>query len=106
MSEYIGNLIVPRHDGVWQADKAYEPLTIVLEDGTGDSYISRRPVPAGTALSQKDYWAMCSRFSEQVKLFRDGVNADVAQMHDHLNQTVAAVNKTTSDTIQTVNQKS
>lgn len=106
MSEYIGNRIVPRHDGVWQADKAYEPLTIVLEDGTGDSYISRRPVPAGTALSQKDYWAMCSRFSEQVKLFRDGVNADVAQMHDHLNQTVAAVNKTTSDTIQTVNQKS
>ena len=106
MSEYIGNRIVPRHDGVWQADKAYEPLTIVLEDGTGDSYISRRPVPAGTALSQKDYWAMCSRFSEQVKLFRDGVNTDVAQMHDHLNQTVAAVNKTTSDTIQTVNQKS
>ena len=50
MSEYIGNRIVPRHDGVWQADKAYEPLTIVLEDGTGDSYISRRPVPAGTAL--------------------------------------------------------
>ena len=37
MSEYIGNRIVPRHDGVWQADKAYEPLTIVLEDGTGDS---------------------------------------------------------------------
>lgn len=105
MSEYIGNRIVPRHDGVWQADKAYESLTIVLENGTGDSYISRKPVPAGTALSQKDYWAVCSRFSEQMKLFRDGVNEDVVQMHKHLDQTVDAVNKTASDTINTVNQK-
>lgn len=104
MSEYLGNRIVPRHDGVWQSDKAYEPLTIVLEDGTGDSYISRRPVPAGTALSQKDYWAMCSRFSEQVKLFRDGVNADVAQMHSDLNATEAAINQKADDTIKAINQ--
>lgn len=105
MSEYIGNRIVPRHDGVWQAEKAYEPLTIVLEEGTGDSYISRRPVPAGTLLSQKEYWAVCSRFSEQVKLFRDGVDADVLEMHEHLDDTVEAVNQKTDDTVSAVNQK-
>lgn len=29
MSEYIGNRIVPHHDGVWDKAKEYEPLTIV-----------------------------------------------------------------------------
>ena len=37
MSEYIGNRIVPRHDGVWDKAKEYEPLTIVYEESTGDS---------------------------------------------------------------------
>ena len=45
MSEYIGNRIVPRHDGVWDSTKAYEPLIIVYEEGSGDSYISRKDVP-------------------------------------------------------------
>ena len=69
MSEYIGNRIVPRHDGVWDKAKEYEPLTIVYEESTGDSYMSRKPVPAGTLLSQEEYWAMCSRFSEQMARF-------------------------------------
>ena len=54
MSEYIGNRIVPRHDGVWDSTKAYEPLIIVYEEGSGDSYISRKDVPAGTGLNQKE----------------------------------------------------
>ena len=70
MSEYIGNRIVPRHDGVWDKTKEYEPLTIVYEEATGDSYISRKSVPAGTLLAQEEYWAMCSRFSEQMALHR------------------------------------
>ena len=57
MSEYIGNRIVPHHDGVWDKAKEYEPLTIVYEESTGDSYMSRKPVPAGTLLSQEEYWA-------------------------------------------------
>lgn len=28
MSEYIGNRIVPHHDGVWDKTKEYEPLTM------------------------------------------------------------------------------
>ena len=71
MSEYIGNRIVPRHDGVWDSTKAYEPLIIVYEEGSGDSYISRKDVPAGTGLNQKEYWALCARFSEQVALLRE-----------------------------------
>lgn len=47
MSEYIGRRIVPVHGGVWDGSKAYEELTIVLYEASGDSYISRRPVRPG-----------------------------------------------------------
>ena len=50
MSEYIGRRIVPVHGGVWDGSKTYEELTIVLYEASGDSYISRRPVPAGTVI--------------------------------------------------------
>ena len=91
MSEYIGNRIVPRHDGVWDKAKEYEPLTIVYEEATGDSYISRKPVPAGTLLSQEDYWALCSRFSEQMALYRQNTAEDVATLRKMTAQDVADI---------------
>ncbi len=94
MSEYIGNRIVPRHDGVWDSTKAYEPLIIVYEEGSGDSYISRKDVPAGTGLAQKEYWALCARFSEQVALLREETGGQVAGMQ-----------KLTTDTLNTMTQR-
>ena len=91
MSEYIGNRIVPHHDGVWDKTKEYEPLTIVYEEATGDSYISRKPVPAGTLLSQEKYWAMCSRFSEQMALHRKKTAQDVADITKKVDATNSAV---------------
>lgn len=78
MSEYVGNRIVPTHGGIWNSAKSYEPLVIVYEEGTGDSYISRKDVPAGTGLEQEDYWALCARFSEQMELYQEDVDAAVA----------------------------
>lgn len=91
MSEYIGNRVVPRHNGVWDSGKSYEPLTIVYEEGTGDSYISRKDVPAGTGLNQKEYWALCARFSEQMALLRKETAGQVASMEE---RTSAAENLT------------
>ena len=48
MSDYIGKRIVPKHCGEWSKDTAYEMLSIVLHTQSGESYISRREVPAGT----------------------------------------------------------
>ena len=91
MSKYIGNRIVPRHDGIWDKAKEYEPLTIVYEEATGDSYLSRKPVPAGTLLSQEEYWAMCSRFSEQMALHRKKTAQDVADITKKVDATNSAV---------------
>lgn len=66
MSQYIGRRIVPVHGGVWDRNKAYEELTIVLHQESGDSYISRRPVPTGTVIGDTNYWMLYSLYSAQI----------------------------------------
>lgn len=66
MSEYIGRRIIPVHGGVWNGSKSYEGLTIVLHQDSGDSYISRRTVPAGTAITDEAYWMLHSQYSQQI----------------------------------------
>lgn len=66
MSKFIGRRIVPKHDGVWEIDKEYEELSIVLDKASGESYISRKPVPVGTAISDESYWMQYSLYSAQI----------------------------------------
>lgn len=66
MSKFIGRRIVPKHDGVWDIGKEYEELSIVLDKASGESYISRKPVPVGTAISDETYWMQYSLYSAQV----------------------------------------
>lgn len=66
MAEYTGKRIVPRHCGAWDQKKNYEMLTIVRHEESGNSYISRRDVPAGTALTDTAYWMLHSVYSQQI----------------------------------------
>lgn len=66
MSKFIGRRIVPKHDGVWDINKEYEEFSIVLDKASGESYISRRPVPVGTAISDEIYWMQYSLYSAQI----------------------------------------
>lgn len=53
---YVGARYIPRIMGEYNNETAYEALDIVTSGGVG--YISRQPVPAGTAVTNKEYWAM------------------------------------------------
>ena len=53
---YVGARYIPRIMGEYSNETAYEALDIVTSGGVG--YISRQPVPAGTAVTNKTYWAM------------------------------------------------
>ena len=53
---YVGARYIPRIMGEYSNETAYEALDIVTSGGVG--YISRQPVPAGTAVTNKEYWAM------------------------------------------------
>lgn len=66
--EYIGARYVPIFDGEWDGSKTYEPLVIVSYQG--NSYTSRKYVPAGVPVSNAEYWAESGNFSGQVEQLR------------------------------------
>ena len=98
MGEFVGGRIVPKHCGAWNKRSKYEMLSIVYQPETGDSYISRKSVPAGTDLSSEEYWAICSEYSAQVRNLEQDVDADVQQMHTDLTQTKADMSREFSET--------
>lgn len=71
MAKYVGKRIVPLPCGEWVQTKEYEMLSVVLEPSSGDSYIARRQVPAGTAITDTAFWAKSSEWSQQVKNMSD-----------------------------------
>ena len=105
MGEFVGGRIVPKHCGTWNKKSKYEMLSIVYQPETGDSYISRKSVPAGTALSSEEYWAICSEYSAQVRKLEQDVDADVQQMHTDLSETKQAMSQEFSETSAELNRK-
>lgn len=81
MGEFVGKRVVPDHVGVWDQKKTYEPLMIVLDGETGDSYISRKAVPVGVSLADESYWSLCAHYSAQMRKLEQDVDVDVQQMH-------------------------
>ena len=94
MSEYIGGRIVPTHGGVWDKGKSYEELTIVLNEATGDSFISKRPVPVGTEIYEEHYWVLYSQYNEQI-----------TRAEDHLDDTARAIRSEMDEQAKEVHQR-
>ena len=55
--QYIGARYVPRFMGIFDPNQEYETLDVV-DNGSGTSYISKIPTPAGTPLSDSTHWAI------------------------------------------------
>lgn len=72
---YIGNRYVPilANPIEWDNLREYESLTIVTYNGT--AYTSRKRVPAGTALSNSEYWAVTGNYNAQVEQYREETEA-------------------------------
>lgn len=51
----------------WDNNAPYEPLTVVLDPVTGNSYTSRQFVPIGVELSETDYWVKTYDYDAQVE---------------------------------------
>ena len=77
----------------WDKARSYEPLMIVLDPETGDGYISRYDVPAGTLLTNEHYWARCSHSNAQMHRLETDVAEDVEGMHTDLANTKSAMSE-------------
>ena len=98
MAEYVGRRIVPRHAGVWVIQKEYEELMVVLDAATGDSYISRLPVPAGTALSDENYWMLFSLYSAQIAEAEKHLEDTASEIREELAGTEKRIGEALSET--------
>ena len=98
MAKYIGKRIVPKHCGYWDKTKAYEMECIVYNRADGNSYISRRAVPADTDITQTEYWALCSGFSEQMDLLEKHFTATEQRIVADNDATEAAIRADNDET--------
>lgn len=64
----------PVFAGEWNSGKAYAALEIVNSAGGGLAYIARKDVPAGTALTNGDYWAVALDVQEVLDAARDAAD--------------------------------
>ena len=59
-------VIVPADPIIWNEETSYEYLTLVASEDFGNSYISKKDVPAGTELTNQDYWIPAATFNAQL----------------------------------------
>lgn len=94
---YVGARYIPRIMGEYNNETAYEALDIVTSGGVG--YISRQPVPAGTAVTNKEYWAMWGSGNAAIDALTQRVatnESDITALETGLQQT--------NQNLQTTNQ--
>lgn len=82
VTQYIGSRYVPlfADPAEWSSTKEYEPLTIVLHEGS--SYTSKQFVPVGIDITNTDFWARTGDYNAQVELYRRETQQAVAQIND------------------------
>lgn len=75
VTQYIGARYVPlfAEPILWDANREYEPLTIVTHEG--NSYTSRQAVPVGISITNESFWALTGNYNAQVEQYRREVRA-------------------------------
>lgn len=67
IKNFIGaNVIKYANPIAWDITRQYEGNTVVVDPGTGDAYISVKPVPIGYDLSHIEYWTKIFNFGSTV----------------------------------------
>ena len=95
---YVGARYIPRIMGEYNNETAYEALDIVTSSGVG--YISRQPVPAGTAVTNKEYWAMWGSGNALIDALTQRVSTNETNI-----TTLETGLQQTNQNLQTTNQK-
>ena len=73
--QYIGARYIPKFMGTYDATQQYDALDVV-DNGSGTSYIARKTVPAGTPLTDTEFWFVYGAASGAiVALQNDMINA-------------------------------
>lgn len=106
LKKFIGARYAPEFAGAWSNTKQYAALSVVY---TGNrSYVSRKTVPAGTAITNTEFWIQSSDWNAQVAEYNlkvEGYNANVEQYNRNVQDYSAAVSGFYADTLHSFDTK-
>lgn len=78
--QYVGARYVPNFiDEPWSDTRGYEALDVV-DNGSGTSYIAKKPVPVGTPLSNRTYWFVYGATSGAIINLQNQIDTIVSGM--------------------------
>lgn len=106
LKKFIGARYAPEFAGDWSNTKQYAALSVVY---TGNrSYVSRKTVPAGTAITNTEFWIQSSDWNAQVAEYNlkvEGYNANVEKYNKNVEDYSAAVSGFYADTLHSFDTK-
>lgn len=90
-TEHLGKVSVTVEKDYHNINKCYDKLTIVEEENEFRTYISRKPVPNGVELTDRNYWIPFSSLERQIVIDYNKFKNDVlfaSAFHEKLDPTL------------------
>lgn len=84
ITEHLGKASITVDKNPWSITKDYRKLTVVLVPNEYRTYISRKDVPAGTVLTNKNYWIPFSSLKEEIIIDHNRAVAELQSQIDEL----------------------
>ena len=106
LKKFIGARYAPEFAGAWSNTKQYAALSVVYANNR--SYVSRKTVPAGTPITNTEFWIQSSDWNAQVAEYNlkvEGYNANVEQYNKNVQDYSAAVSGFYADTLHSFDTK-
>lgn len=106
LKKYIGARYTPKFMGAWDAQTVYAALSVVYANE--QSYVSRKTVPAGTELTNTEYWVKSADWNAQVAEYNRNVenyNRNVEEYNKNVIAYEQAVNTFYADTLHSYDNK-
>ena len=106
LKKFIGARYAPEFAGAWSNSKQYAALSVVYADNR--SYVSRKTVPAGTPITNTEFWVQSSDWNAQVAEYNlkvEGYNANVEQYNRNVQDYSDAVSGFYADTLHSFDTK-
>lgn len=91
--DYLGKVSCTVSKDYWSSEKDYDKLTIVEKEGVFGTFISRKPVLAGTPLTNREFWIPFSSVKESIVLdynsFKDKYDKQLNDYKISLNDVIS-----------------
>lgn len=104
LKKYIGARYTPKFMGAWDSQTVYAALSVVYANN--QSYVSRKTVPAGTELTNTEFWLKSADWNAQVAEYNQNVeqyNQNVETYNHNVETYNTNVNTFFNDTIHAYN---